>query len=439
MTATGSESIRLGPIRALRGELTVPGDKSISHRALICNALARGEARVTNLLESADCLSTMACLERWGVSFERHGEALIVRSPGLERFHAPAGTLDCGNSGTTMRLLSGIAATLPFTSTLDGDDSLRSRPMARVLEPLARMGAATAGSDGGRRAPLSIGGQPDGLQPFRGELSVASAQLKSALVFAALCSTGESEIVEVGPSRDHTERMLRAMGAEIETEGATVRVRPGATLRPRDVHVPGDISAAAFWMVAAAIVPGSDLTLPAVGVNPTRAGIVDALRAMGADVALEHERDVSGEPVADIRVRSAPLHGFEASGDLVVRALDEWPVIAVAAALAEGSTEIRDAEELRVKESDRIATTAEMLRALGAAVEERPDGLWIEGGATLRGGAVESQGDHRIAMAAAVAAMVADGDTELRGSESVGISYPEFWRDLERFRDGVGG
>ena len=296
-----------------------------------------------------------------------------------------------------------------------------------------------SGSDGGRRAPLSIGGQPDGLQPFRGELSVASAQLKSALVFAALCSTGESEIVEVGPSRDHTERMLRAMGAEIETEGATVRVRPGATLRPRDVHVPGDISAAAFWMVAAAIVPDSDLTLPAVGVNPTRAGIVDALRAMGADVALENERDVSGEPVADIRVRYAPLHGFEASGDLVVRALDEWPVIAVAAALAEGSTEIRDAEELRVKESDRIATTAEMLRALGAAVEERPDGLLIEGGATLRGGIVDSQGDHRIAMAAAVAAMVADGDTELRGSESVAISYPEFWRDLERFRDGVGG
>ena len=256
MAATGSESIRLGPIRALRGELTVPGDKSISHRALICNALARGEARVTNLLESADCLSTMACLERWGVSFERRGGALIVRSPGLDGFHAPAETLDCGNSGTTMRLLSGIAATLPFTSTLDGDDSLRSRPMARVLEPLARMGAATSGSDGGRRAPLSIGGQPDGLQPFRGELSVASAQLKSALVFAALCSTGESEIVEVGPSRDHTERMLRAMGAEIETEGATVRVRPGATLRPRDVHVPGDISAAAFWMVAAAIVPG---------------------------------------------------------------------------------------------------------------------------------------------------------------------------------------
>ena len=362
-----------------------------------------------------------------------------MRSPGLDGFHAPAGTLDCGNSGTTMRLLSGIAATLPFTSTLDGDDSLRSRPMARVLEPLARMGAAASGSDGGRRAPLSIGGQPDGLQPFRGELSVASAQLKSALLFAALCSTGESEIVEVGPSRDHTERMLRAMGAEIETEGATVRVRPGATLRPRDVHVPGDISAAAFWMVAAAIVPDSDLTLPAVGVNPTRAGIVDALRAMGADVALENERDVSGEPVADIRVRYAPLHGFEAWGDLVVRALDEWPVIAVAAALAEGSTEIRDAEELRVKESDRVATTAAMLRALGAAVEERPDGLLIEGGATLRGGVVDSQGDHRIAMAAAVAAMVAEGDTELRGSESVAISYPEFWRDLERFRDGVGG
>lgn len=423
------------PLTVLRGTLDVPGDKSISHRALICNALARGEARITNLLESADCLSTMACLERWGVRFLRERRAIVVRSPGLEQFQAPAGTLDCGNSGTTMRLLAGIAAALPFTTTLDGDASLRARPMARVLEPLAQMGASVTGAGG--RAPLSVGGRAEGLHPFRGPLSVASGQLKSALIFAALHANGESVLEEAGPSRDHTERMLRAMGAQIETEGVRLRVQPGAPLLPRDVRVPGDISAAAFWIAAAAIVPNSDLQLPAVGVNPTRSGVIDALRAMGADIVLEDERELSGEPVADIRVRSAPLHGFEASGDLVVRAIDEWPVIAVAAAVAEGPTEIRDAKELRVKESDRIASTAAMLRALGAAVEERPDGLRIAGGAALRGAQVDSHGDHRIAMAAAVASMIASGETALRGSESVAISYPAFWRDLERCRDGL--
>ena len=431
--------MRLGRTGALRGELAVPGDKSISHRALICNALARGEARVTNLLESADCLSTMACLEHFGVEFERDAaaDAVIVRSPGLDRFAAPLDVLDCGNSGTTMRLLAGIGATLPFVSVLDGDESLRKRPMDRVLEPLALMGAYTKGREGGRYAPISVATRAGGLSPFRGKLSVASGQLKSALIFAALRAGGESEIEEVGPSRDHTERMLLAMGADIARYGAIINIRPGAPLRPRDLQVPGDISAAAFWIVAAAIAPDSDLLLPAVGINPTRAGVVDALRAMGADITLEHERDVSGEPVADIRVRYAPLRGIEAEGDLVVRALDEWPVIAVAAAVAEGPTVIRDAEELRVKESDRIASTAAMLRALGAEVEERADGLRIAGGASLRGGVVDSQGDHRIAMAAAVAAGVAEGETELRGADSVAISYPEFWRDRERLGVGV--
>ena len=442
MAALAPDSLRLTPAGALRGTLTVPGDKSISHRALICNALARGEARITNLLESADCLSTMACLERWGVQFERRSDTVIVRSPGVEHFSAPTEALDCGNSGTTMRLLAGIAATLPFRSTLDGDESLRRRPMDRVLQPLAAMGAETSGADGGAHAPISVG-RANGLRPFRGRLSVASGQLKSALIFAALGADGESEIEEIGPGRDHTERILRAMGAAIETRSATIHVRPGAPLRSRDVQVPGDISAAAFWIVAAAITPNSDLTLPAVGVNPTRAGVIEALQAMGAPITLANEREVSGEPVADIRVRhapdaaNAPLRGFEASGELVVRALDEWPVIAVAAAIADGPTLIRDAEELRVKESDRIASTAAMLRALGAEVEERPDGMRIAGGASLRGGLVESRGDHRIAMAAAVAAQVAEGETELSGGEAVDISYPEFWRDLERLRNGL--
>lgn len=431
--------MRLGRTGALRGELAVPGDKSISHRALICNALARGEARVTNLLESADCLSTMACLEHFGVEFERDAAAgaVIVRSPGLDRFAEPLDMLDCGNSGTTMRLLAGIGATLPFESVLDGDESLRKRPMDRVLEPLAQMGAYTKGREGGRYAPIAVATRAGGLFPFRGKLSVASGQLKSALIFAALRAGAESEIEEVGPSRDHTERMLAAMGADVARYGAIINVRPGARLRPRDLQVPGDISAAAFWIVAAAITPDSDLILPAVGINPTRAGVVDALRAMGADITLEHERDVSGEPIADIRVRYAPLRGIEAGGDLVVRALDEWPVIAVAAAVAEGPTVIRDAEELRVKESDRIASTAAMLRALGAEVEERADGLRIAGGASLRGGVVDSQGDHRIAMAAAVAAGIAEGETELRGADSAAISYPEFWRDRERLGVGV--
>lgn len=443
MAALAPDSLRLTPAGALRGILTVPGDKSISHRALICNALARGEAHITNLLESADCLSTMTCLERWGVQFERLTDtevgAVIVRSPGVEHFSAPTETLDCGNSGTTMRLLAGIAAALPFRSTLDGDESLRRRPMDRVLQPLAAMGAETSGADGGVHAPISVG-RANGLRPFRGRLSVASGQLKSALIFAALGADGESAIEEIGPGRDHTERILRAMGAAIETRGATIHVRPGAVLHPCAVQVPGDISAAAFWIVAAAITPNSDLTLPAVGINPTRAGVIEALRAMGAPITLANEREVSGEPVADIRVRhtpDAPLRGFEASGELVVRALDEWPVIAVAAAIADGPTVIRDAEELRVKESDRIASTAAMLRALGAEVEERPDGMRIAGGASLRGGLVESRGDHRIAMAAAVAALVADGETELRGGEAVDISYPEFWRDLERLRNGI--
>ena len=436
MAALASDTLCLSPIGPLRGFLTVPGDKSISHRALICNALARGEARIENLLESADCRSTIACLQRWGVEFERDGDALIVRSPGLDRFNASLDLLDCGNSGTTMRLLAGIGATLPFASTLDGDESLRKRPMDRVLEPLAEMGATTRGRDGGRYAPITIAGRDGGLFPFRGKMTVASGQLKSALIFAALRAAGESRIEEAGPSRDHTERMLRAMGADIETSGAMISIRPGAPLRPRDLQVPGDISAAAFWIVAAAIVPDSDLTLPAVGINPTRAGVIDALCAMGADIMLEHEREVSGEPIADIRVRHAPLRGIQADGDLVVRALDEWPVIAVAAAVAEGPTEIRDAEELRVKESDRIAATAAMLRVLGAEVEERPDGMRIVGGAEPRAGVVYSRGDHRIAMAAAVASMIAEGETELRGAESVAISYPEFWRDLERLSNG---
>ena len=418
----------------LRGELRVPGDKSITHRGLICNALAGGEAEVRNYLDGADCRSTMACLRGWGVDFEEADGRVVVRSPGLDGFQEPDQPLDCGNSGTTMRLLAGVAAGLPFETTLTGDDSLRARPMARVLEPLASMGAAAAGADGGRTAPISLRGPEGELRPFAGRLQVASAQVKSAVLLAALRANGASVIEEPGPSRDHTERMLTAMGAEIEVDGPRITVRPGAPLRPVDADAPGDVSAAAFWIAAAAIVPGSEICIPGTGVNPRRTGVIDVLRAMGARIELENERDSAGEPVADIRASASELHGTRIDGDLIVRALDELPVIAVAAACASGKTEIRDAAELRVKESDRIAGTAAMLRALGAGVGEHADGLDVFGGGIRSGGRVDSGGDHRMAMAAAVAGAVAPEPVEIGGADAVGISYPAFWRDLDAVR-----
>ncbi len=431
MTEAVSESIVVNPSGPLRGELRVPGDKSISHRALICNALASGEAQITGLLDGDDCQSTIACLRQWGVAFESSQSTVIVRSRGQARFRAADAPLDCGNSGTTMRLLSGVAAGLPFRSEFDGDASLRRRPMRRVLDPLSRMGVAVSN---GESAPFWVDGSARRLGGFEGDIGVASAQVKSCIVLAALCADGSSRIVEPGPSRDHTERMLIAMGADIDVDGLTLRIRPGAPLRSLDVNVPGDISAAAFWMVAAAMLPGSEVRLPHVGVNPRRTGVIDVLRGMGARIEQHNERNVSGEPVADLVVRGSHLRGTQIDGDTVVRAVDELPVLAVAAALADGVTEIHDAAELRVKESDRIEATSAMLRAMGVQVETWPDGMRIVGGA-LRGAAVESHADHRLAMAAAVSALASDpesGPTTIAGAEAVRISYPSFWRDLER-------
>ena len=430
--AAEAGTVAISPAGSLRGELRVPGDKSITHRGLICNALAGGEAAVRNYLDGADCRSTMSCLREWGAEFEEGAGEVVVRSPGPAGFREPRRALDCGNSGTTMRLLAGVAAGLPFETTLTGDDSLRTRPMARVLEPLAAMGAAAAGANGGRTAPISLRGR--GLRPFSGRLPVASAQVKSAVLLAALRADGASTIEEPGPSRDHTERMLAAMGAEIEVDGPRITVRPGAVLRPLDVSAPGDASAAAFWIAGAAIVPGSEVRIPDVGVNPRRTGAIDVLRAMGARISLENARDSAGEPAADIRVAASELRGTRIEGDLIVRALDELPVIAVAAACAEGLTEIRDAAELRVKESDRIACTAAMLRALGVDVVEHEDGLDVFGGGIKRGGRVDSAGDHRMAMAAAIAAAAAPEPVEITGAGAVGISYPAFWRDLDAIR-----
>ena len=426
-------AIQVEPNGPLHGQLRVPGDKSISHRALICNALAAGEARISGLLDSADCRSTMACLCQWGVEFEESHNRVIVRSPGQAQFHAANGVLDCGNSGTSIRLLSGVAAGLPFRSRFDGDASLRRRPMRRVLDPLASMGAEV---DSAQTAPFWIDGTHGLMSGFQGEIAVASAQVKSAIILAALHAPEPSRLIEPGPSRDHTERMLSAMGAQINVEGAEVTIVPGTDLHPCDVDVPGDISAAACWLIAAAMLPDSKVDLPAVGVNPRRTGVIDALQAMGATIELRNQREVSGEPIADLRVRGGVLHGTRIDGDLVVRAVDELPALAVAAAVAKGVTEIRDAEELRVKESDRIATTASMLRAMGVQVEERADGMRIVGG-TLRGATVDSHGDHRLAMAAAIAALVSEpeiGPTTINGADAVDISYPGFWADLDQLR-----
>ncbi len=428
-----SSDVIVEPSGPLRGELRVPGDKSISHRALICNALAEGEAQITGLLDSADCRSTVACLRQWGVEFEATGDRVVVRSPGQDAFRQASGVLDCGNSGTSMRLLSGVAAGLPYRSEFDGDESLRQRPMRRVLEPLASMGAVVDASD---TAPFWVDGS-DGLPGgFDGEVAVASAQVKSCIIFAALRAAQPSRIVEPGPSRDHTERMLSAMGAEIDVDGAIISVRPGATLTPQDVTVPGDVSAAAFWMVAAAMTPDSEIVMPNVGVNPRRTGVIDVLRSMGASIELSNPREMSGESVADIVVRGSTLHGTLIDGDMIVRALDELPILAVAAAAADGVTEIRGAAELRVKESDRIATTSAMLTAMGIEVADWSDGMRIVGG-NLRGGSVDSFGDHRLAMAAAIAGRSAgpeSGPTRIARASAVDISYPTFWQDLDRLR-----
>jgi 3-phosphoshikimate 1-carboxyvinyltransferase len=409
------------PARRLRGTIAVPGDKSISHRAAILNALAGGEAVVHNFLPGDDCRSTLRVLQALGVDcalVERDDAPMLrVRGGGLHGLREPGDVLDCGNSGTTMRLLAGVLAGQPFHAVLTGDASLRTRPMARVTRPLAEMGARIDGREGGRLAPLAVRG--GGLRGIHYRPPEPSAQVKSAVLLAGLYAEGETVVEEAAPTRDHTERMLAAMGARIAGEGGAVRLTPGVALAPLSMRVPNDISAAAFWMVAAAAHPDAEVRLTGVGLNPTRTGI-------------EEERIVGGEPVGDVVVRSSRLRGIEVAGDLVPRLIDEVPALAVAAACADGETIVRDAKELRVKESDRIATVAAELRRLGARVEERDDGMTIEGG-TLAGGAVASHGDHRLAMALAAAGLVARGPTRLSDAGAVTISYPDFWEHLERF------
>ncbi len=408
----------------LTGTVRVPGDKSISHRAIMLGALAEGATDIEGFLEGEDSLATLGAFRDLGVSIDGPADGRVhIEGVGLHGLRAPPGPLDLGNSGTSMRLLAGLMAGQRFDTVLTGDRSLSARPMRRVMEPLARMGAAVEATEAGT-APLRIAGG----RPLRGidyALPVASAQVKSCLLLAGLYAEGRTCITEPAPTRDHTERMLSGFGYPLERARARVCIGPGGRLRGGRIAVPSDISSAAFFLVGASIAPGSDLLLEGVGVNPTRTGAIEILRRMGADITVSGHREAGGEPVADLRVRAAALRGIEIPTELVPLAIDEFPALFVAAACAEGDTVLAGAEELRVKESDRIQVMAEGLQALGIEAEARPDGIRIRGG-RLGGGRVDSRGDHRIAMAFAMAALRADSAVIVEDCANVATSFPGF-------------
>ncbi|TAF08704.1 MAG: 3-phosphoshikimate 1-carboxyvinyltransferase [Nostocales cyanobacterium] len=417
---------------SLQGRIRVPGDKSISHRALMLGAIAEGETEIQGLLLGEDPRSTAHCFRALGAEIsELNTELVRVKGIGLGNFQEPVDVLNAGNSGTTIRLMVGLLASHPgrfFTVT--GDDSLRSRPMSRVVKPLQQMAAKIWGRKGNTLAPLAIQGQA--LKPIHYHSPIASAQVKSCILLAGLNTEGKTTVTEPALSRDHSERMLRAFGAElsIDPETNSVTVTGNAKLSGQKVVVPGDISSAAFWLVAASIVPGSDLVVENVGVNPTRTGILEALAMMGADIQLENQREVAGEPVADLRVRSSQLKSCTIAGDIIPRLIDEIPILTVAAAFAEGITIIRDAAELRVKESDRITVMAQQLNKMGGKITELADGMEITGGTTLVGTEVDSHTDHRIGMSLAIAALNASGTTTIHRAEAAAISYPNFTNTL---------
>lgn len=419
---------------SLQGRVQVPGDKSISHRALMLGAIAQGETQIQGLLLGEDPRSTASCFRAMGAEIsELNTELVQVQGIGLGKLKEPVDVLNAGNSGTTMRLMLGLLASHPerlFVVT--GDSSLRSRPMSRVVQPLQQMGSQIWGRLGGSLAPLAIQGQM--LKPIHYHSPIASAQVKSCILLAALMAEGQTTVTEPALSRDHSERMLQAFGAELSLDPQThsVTITGPAQLYGQKVVVPGDISSAAFWLVAGAIVPDSELLIENVGINPTRTGVLQALSMMGADIKIENQRSVTGEPVADLRVRSGPLKGCTIAGDLIPQLIDEIPILAVAAVFAQGNTVIRDAAELRVKESDRITVMATQLNRLGAKVTELPDGLEITGGTPLFGTDVDSYTDHRIAMSLAIAALNATGTTTIHGAEAAAISYPDFIPTLQQ-------
>lgn len=416
--------------QSLHGCLTVPGDKSISHRSIMLGALAEGTTEVHGFLQGADCLSSISCFEKMGVQIENQGDIVRIHGLGLHNLHAPSVTLDVGNSGTTTRLMSGILAAQSFTSLVDGDASIRKRPMKRIITPLTQMGASITSLNQNDCAPLRIEGKP--LHGIHYQSPVASAQVKSAILLAGLYADGETSVTEPYVSRNHTELMFEAFGVPVHREGTTVTIRPIDSLNAQKILVPGDISSAAYFLVAGLITPNSELVIRNVGINPTRDGILDVCRAMGADITLERISDTIGEPTADIRVRTSALHSTVIEGAVIPKLIDELPIIAVLACFAEGTTVIRDAQELKVKESNRIDVMVHSLSAMGADIEATDDGMIIHGGKPLHGAVIDSNLDHRIAMSFAIAGMNADGETEIQGSECVNISYPNFYSDLER-------
>ncbi len=423
---------------SLCGRVRVPGDKSISHRALLFGAIAEGTTTIDGLLPAEDPISTAACLRLMGTSISpiKSDQIVTVQGVGLDGLREPAGILDCGNSGTTMRLMLGLlAGRVGRHFVLSGDASLQKRPMNRVGHPLSLLGADVRGRDHGNLAPLAVQGQK-----LRGAVvgtPVASAQVKSAILLAALTADGPTSVIEPARSRDHSERMLKAFGADLEVGGEMGRhimVRPGASLTGQHVIVPGDISSAAFWLVAGALVPGSKITVENVGLNPTRTGVLEVLEQMGASIEVLNRRDVAGEPVGDLQVSHGPLRPFDFGEELMPRLVDEVPILSVAACFCDGESRIRGAAELRVKETDRLAVMARQLKLMGADIDEHSDGLTIRGGQLLRGTELDSETDHRVAMSLAIAGLMAEGDSRITRSEAAAVSYPTFWDDLERLR-----
>lgn len=417
----------------LKGRIVVPGDKSISHRAVMFGALAKGTTRITNFLKGADCLSTISCFEKLGIKTEITDGEILVHGNGLFGLKAPTSDLDAGNSGTTTRLIAGILAGQPFDSILTGDSSLTRRPMKRIITPLSMMGANITSLAEKDCLPLSIKGHPQ-LKSIHYQSPVASAQVKSSILLAGLYADGPVSVTEPALSRNHTELMLQGFGAKIETTEttATIYPEPDLELHPQDIQVPGDISSAAYFIAAALLVPNSELLIEHVGINPTRDGILKVCRQMGSNIELLNVQNKNGEPTADLLVRSSSLKGTVIGGDLIPALIDEIPILAVMACFAEGTTIIKDAQELKVKESNRIDTVVQNLAAMNADIEATEDGMIIRGGRTLCGTSIDSHLDHRIAMAFSIAGLVSEGITTIQNPECVTISYPEFYQDLSR-------
>jgi 3-phosphoshikimate 1-carboxyvinyltransferase len=422
---------RIEPIKKpLHGDISVPGDKSIAHRAVIFGAVAQGRTRIFNLSGGDDNSRTVRALRQMGVAIGWEDNALSIEGEGWQGLHAPGEAVDCGNSGTTMRLMSGLLAGRPFHSELDGDGSLRQRPMQRVIDPLRQMGATINSKSGDGLAPLEIDG--GGLHGIHYPMPIASAQVKSAILLAALQANGTTTVVEPQASRDHTEVMIRGFGGALSISGQHISLNGGQNLVGQEVHIPGDISSAAFFLVAAALVPGSELTIRNVGCNPTRDGLIEILRRMGAAIEIFNERTAAGERVADFRVFGGKLHGVEIGPEWVARTIDEYPILAIAGAVAEGTTVFSDVKELRYKESDRIAAMTEGLRSLGVQVDERQDGMTIHGAGRFKGGAVRSLADHRVAMSFAVAGLLSAEGVAIDDARCADISFPTYFELLEK-------